>query len=111
MKTMDPKRWKRIRTLFEEACEKNPAEQAAFLERECASDPQMGRELEDFLAAENAKGFFAIASNAFDLLAGDSAESPPLVFQTGEILAGGFQIVPSSAAAAWARSTKQRIEY
>ncbi len=42
----------RLTRLFLEACDLAPQEQARFLERECAGDPRLGRELAELLAED-----------------------------------------------------------
>ncbi|MBD3336197.1 MAG: tetratricopeptide repeat protein [Candidatus Eisenbacteria bacterium] len=50
--TLDPKRWLRVRELFEAAAQRDPAERADFLDRACADDdPQVRREVDELLAS------------------------------------------------------------
>jgi hypothetical protein len=48
---MRPQLWDQIERLFAQATTMSAAERAAFLERECANDPELRSELESLLAA------------------------------------------------------------
>jgi Tol biopolymer transport system component/tRNA A-37 threonylcarbamoyl transferase component Bud32 len=47
--TPAPDRWSRVEALFYEALERDPDTRAAFLERSCAGDEELRREVEDLL--------------------------------------------------------------
>jgi predicted unusual protein kinase regulating ubiquinone biosynthesis (AarF/ABC1/UbiB family) len=47
---MTPQRYERLHRLFESACELDPDERSALLDRECADDPTVRREAEALLA-------------------------------------------------------------
>ena len=49
--TGQSERWQRQWELFHAAQRKAPAEQEAFLEEACGSDPELGREVRELLAA------------------------------------------------------------
>ncbi|MEM7583338.1 MAG: serine/threonine-protein kinase [Acidobacteriota bacterium] len=51
---MHPERWQQIRRRFEEASERPPAQRSAYLERTCAGDEELRREIDALLAAEQA---------------------------------------------------------
>jgi serine/threonine protein kinase/tetratricopeptide (TPR) repeat protein/TolB-like protein len=48
---LTPERWERIKDIFADAQECNPAERSAFLEKMCATDESLRREVESLLAA------------------------------------------------------------
>jgi serine/threonine protein kinase len=50
---MTPQRWTRIEEVFEAATELNPEVRTAFLDRECAGDPELRAELERMLGADS----------------------------------------------------------
>ncbi len=71
---MTPERYRQIGDLFHAALEVDSDERAAFLERACADDPALRREVESLLAShQQASGF--IASPALAVAAGLLAES------------------------------------
>ena len=49
---LTPERWREVARIFEEAVEHSDADRAAFLNRECASDPALREEVESLLAAK-----------------------------------------------------------
>ncbi|HEX5733663.1 MAG TPA: serine/threonine-protein kinase [Blastocatellia bacterium] len=55
---MTPERWKKIESLFESALERDPAERATFLDRECGGDDRLRREVESLLAHQQPTGRF-----------------------------------------------------
>src|SRR5258707_836316 len=62
---MTPERWQQIEQVLQTALEREPAERAALLERECAGDPDLRAEVESLLAsAPRADGF--LAANALE---------------------------------------------
>src|SRR6476646_3539541 len=55
---MTPERYQQVGELFHAAVELRPAERAAFLDKQCADDLQLRREVESLLASHNeASGF------------------------------------------------------
>ncbi len=52
MPTPSPARWSEISALLDEALERSPEEQAILLDRACAGDPELRREVEALLNAE-----------------------------------------------------------
>jgi serine/threonine protein kinase/dipeptidyl aminopeptidase/acylaminoacyl peptidase len=49
---MTPERWQMVRGILQSAMELRPAERGAFLDRECASDPSLRKDVDDMLAIE-----------------------------------------------------------
>jgi hypothetical protein len=109
---MDRERWQRIDTIFKSALELRPEERAAFLERACAGDAGLRREVESLIAhdlGESAlptKPLAAVAAAAEQLLAGrggreEGGARPPLSsdsiddarFVPGVVLGGRYRIV------------------
>src|SRR5205085_12315455 len=77
----DLERWRRIETLYQAALELDEAERAAFLDRACAGDAALRREVASLLASHEEAGSFlaapamqvaarAIASEQDDVIAG-----------------------------------------
>ncbi|MEM1203719.1 MAG: serine/threonine-protein kinase [Acidobacteriota bacterium] len=66
---MDPERWRRIEHLFERAVDLGASQRGAFLDRETAGDPELRREVEEMLAAED-DGDSRIGSALRDVLGG-----------------------------------------
>jgi serine/threonine protein kinase len=48
---MTPERWQQVRGILHSAMELRPAERAAFLDRECAGDPSMRKDVDQYLSA------------------------------------------------------------
>ncbi len=74
---MTPERYQQIGDLYHAALEIDAAERAAFLERECAADEDLRREVESLIAShEQSADFIAIPaiSVAAELLAAREAE-------------------------------------
>ena len=66
---MKPERWQEIERIFSSALDVPPGERGAFLEKACAGDDLLRKEVEDLLARQQeADGFFE--SPAFELTAG-----------------------------------------
>ncbi len=80
---MDPERWQRLDDLFQAALDHGPEEQSDFLERACAGDPAMRRQLEALLRADAESRGFLDAPPRFDL---DPAQGATAA---GEVAAGG----------------------
>ena len=55
---MDAEHWKRIESLFASALERDPAERARFLDRECGADDELRKEVEELLAHQQPTGRF-----------------------------------------------------
>src|SRR5579871_355989 len=49
---MTPERWQRVRGILDGAMELRAADRAAYLDRECASDPALRQEVEEYLSIE-----------------------------------------------------------
>jgi serine/threonine protein kinase/tetratricopeptide (TPR) repeat protein len=49
---MNPERWQRVRGILESAMELHPGERAAYLDRECAGDPALRKDVDEFLSIE-----------------------------------------------------------
>ena len=54
--TLTPERWQRARAVLHDAMQMDEAEQSAFLDSQCASDPSLRVELTELLAAEGQIG-------------------------------------------------------
>lgn len=76
---MDGRRWQRVRELFEQACELDPAERSAYLSKTCADEPDLQAEVESILAGSEASPTFldTPAVQAFPELSGGT-EAPPI---------------------------------
>src|SRR5688572_3233728 len=61
---MTPERWRRIKELFNAAVELAAAERGAFLDANCADDPEARAEVESLLAAHEREGEFLSAPPA-----------------------------------------------
>jgi len=73
---MTPERWQRVKDLFDSASELEAQERAAFLDRECAGDDDLRREVESLLESDNdAESFMEspAVEDAANTLAGDEA--------------------------------------
>ncbi|MGH9848144.1 MAG: serine/threonine-protein kinase, partial [Blastocatellia bacterium] len=55
---MTTERWRQVEALYHAALEREPSQRAAFLDRACAGDEQLRRELESLLAAHDRAGDF-----------------------------------------------------
>ena len=55
---MEPERWRQIERLFESALEHPESDHAAFLERACAGDEELRREVASLLAQRSAAAEF-----------------------------------------------------
>ena len=56
---MTPDRWRRIKEVLQEAQERDGPERIAFLDRACAEDMELRRQVETLLASEQDSGFLA----------------------------------------------------
>lgn len=55
---MNTERWRRVDQIFHEALKRKPIEQEAFLERECAGDASLRKEIETLIRAHGNAGSF-----------------------------------------------------
>ena len=55
---MTPERWRQIDAVFQEALDLPAADRAAFLDRACAGDADLRREVELLLSADQRAGDF-----------------------------------------------------
>jgi len=53
---MNPERWKRVKTLLDQAIALDPLERRAFLDRECDRDSELKQEVESLLASHEQAG-------------------------------------------------------
>jgi hypothetical protein len=67
-----PKKWKQIEKLYNAAMELEPAERAAFLANECATDESLRSEVESLIEQGGETGSF-IEAPAMDMVAKDIA--------------------------------------
>ena len=77
---MTPERWRQVEEVLQAALEREPAERAALLDRECAGDPSLRGEVESLLAsAQPAENFLkaTVLADAAPLL--DESESGSLI--------------------------------
>jgi serine/threonine protein kinase/Tol biopolymer transport system component len=58
MPETDPQRWQRVKEVFEGALERHGSERAAFLDRECADQPDVRKEVESLLRSYEVAGSF-----------------------------------------------------
>jgi eukaryotic-like serine/threonine-protein kinase len=65
---MTPERWQQIKTLLQEALERDPHERKAFLDEKCGGDPELRAEVDALLDSHAQSGDF-IESPAYELLA------------------------------------------
>ncbi len=55
---MNPERWRQIRNIFDGALERAPDERSRFLDKVCANDDEVRREVESLLASlDSAESF------------------------------------------------------
>src|SRR5215472_15549489 len=95
---MTPDRWRRIKEVLQEAQERDGPERIAFLDRACAEDMELRRQVQTLLASEQDSGFLAHPLGAVAASVGfaQSTECPP---------AGVWALIKfcgRSAMAAWA---------
>lgn len=81
-------RWRRIESLFHEACEKSAEERKEFLDQACSTDPALRQEVESLVALEGA---------AKDFLESDGSGAPAAAAPR-EIAPKGQQIGPYTVA-------------
>ncbi|MBI3949256.1 MAG: serine/threonine protein kinase [Acidobacteria bacterium] len=86
---MTPERWQQVKEAFEAALEQEPHQRAAFIERTCAGDEELRREVESLLEShEKARRFFD--HSAFDEAVRAFAE-PDIEMAGGRI--GVYEII------------------
>jgi serine/threonine-protein kinase len=103
---MDPERWQQIDQLFHSALKCEPAARAAFLERACAGDEALRREVESLIGSHEQPDSFIespAADLAAELLAGSDAALPP------DRLWVRTRLSPSSEREAWEKFMSRRI--
>jgi serine/threonine-protein kinase len=85
----EPERWARLESLFEIAIDLDADERRALLDRECADDPELRRDLERMLTAEGTTGRLGavVGEAASDLIA-----EPPTPDRLGRRM-GAYRIV------------------
>ncbi len=74
---MKPEQWQEINVLFHSALEREPGQRAAFLDRACAGDESLRKEVEAFIAAYDQAGNFIEApafAVAAEMLRGDQGQ-------------------------------------
>src|SRR5947207_15434670 len=78
---MSGQRWDQIEDLFHRAADLAPAERAVFLDRACAGDKELRREVESLLAADSPRDEFLKASvaQAAGLLPSEPDEGAALI--------------------------------
>lgn len=72
---MTPERWQQVEHVLQEAIEREPAERAALLDRECAGDPALREEVESLLES---------AQQANSFLAGQAVEDAAVLLQDSD---------------------------
>src|ERR1700758_5008905 len=51
-RSVTPERWQMVRGILQSAMEMRPDERGAFLDRECASDPSLRKDVEEYLSID-----------------------------------------------------------
>ena len=64
---MTPERWQQVRGVFDQAASQPPAERPAFLDRACADDPDLRREVESLLLSHHEAGTEFLNTPAINL--------------------------------------------
>ena len=54
MAQLTPERWRQVATILDEALELESPSRSSYLDRACAGDPELRRDVEVFLAADSA---------------------------------------------------------
>lgn len=84
---MNPERWLEIERIYNAVLEIEPGERQAFLEKACAGDDSLRKEVERLLAKQSAAGSF-IESPALEVAAQDYAISLGFSTEPAENLVG-----------------------
>jgi serine/threonine protein kinase/Tol biopolymer transport system component len=84
---MTPERWQMVRDILQSAMELRPAERAVYLDRECASDPSLRKDVGEMLSIEGKldPGFLESPAAA-------QVELPGRSFASASILAAGTRL-------------------
>lgn len=91
---MKPERWQQLDSLFHDALSRGPEERAAFMDRACAGDEELRRQVEALLAAHEEAGSF-IESPAMEVAARELAveqENAETAIASGETV-GHYRII------------------
>ena len=88
---MSDARWQRLKELLHQAMHLKPAQRAAFLDAECAGDPDLRAELESLLDENDRMGSGFLESSA-PAVADDAQEGPGALFP-GQIFCERFRLV------------------
>src|SRR5271169_3053026 len=64
---MTPERWRQVKNLFEQVVSLQAAERQSYLEKACASDPELRREVESLLEADDQAGSRFLNESAVQL--------------------------------------------
>jgi len=88
-----PDRWRRVEKLFEGALDTDPAARDAWLAGHCGDDPDLRREVEELLAADQrAPGFLEQGAAAFAAPAWEDDDAEPRSDPTGEQV-GPYRVI------------------
>lgn len=84
---MTPERWQMVRGILQSAVELRPQERAAFLDRECAEDPILRKDVDEMLSAER-----KLAPDFLESPAAAQVEFPAGSFASASTLGAGTQL-------------------
>jgi protein kinase-like protein len=92
---MTPENWKKVEALFESAVALSPADRALFLDRACADDATLRREVESLLAHHQRTGnlMSSLVHEAARLLPQDKSLTGIARFIPGTVLADRYRII------------------
>jgi hypothetical protein len=62
VETMTPKRWRQVEEIFQAALDRDASTRQAFLDRMCADDAELRREVESLLGAHQPDGGLLVSS-------------------------------------------------
>jgi serine/threonine protein kinase/tetratricopeptide (TPR) repeat protein len=88
---LTPAQWEKVKTLFEGALEKTPAERSSYIEGN-EVDPQVRTEVERLLAHHVESGGF-LSQRGFPLPSALSGQEPTQAFASGDVVASRFRIL------------------
>lgn len=88
---MTPEKWQRIKEIFADAVECDPAAREHMLARECRGEPELRAEV-DRLLAHHVKDSGFLDNPLLPRVEPEPSELPP-VFAVGEVLSGRYKIV------------------